>query len=70
MPTVHSIPVDQALLTAVMSGVLRPPMPLFIHFAEDAGVLGEKPVSYQFAALVCRLVLVPHMGMGVGVASG
>ncbi len=24
-----------------------------------AGVLGEKPVFYQFAALVCRLVLVP-----------
>ncbi len=28
LPTVHSVPVDQALLTAVMSGV-----PLFIHFA-------------------------------------
>ncbi len=37
---------------------------------EDAGVLGEKLVFYQFAALVCRLVLVPQQGMGVEVASG
>ncbi len=32
-PTVHSVPVDQALLTAVMSGVLRPPMSLLIYVA-------------------------------------
>ncbi len=32
-PTVHSVPVDQALLTAVMSGVLRLPVPLFTHVA-------------------------------------
>ncbi len=32
-PTVHSFPVDQALLTAVMSGVLRPPVPRFTHVA-------------------------------------
>ncbi len=37
---------------------------------EDAGVLGEKPVFYQFAALVCRLVLVPQWGMGAEFASG
>ncbi len=30
-PSVHSVPVDQALLTAVMSGVLKPPVPLFRH---------------------------------------
>ncbi len=32
-PTVHSVPVGQALLTAVMSGVLRPLVPLFTHVA-------------------------------------
>ncbi len=32
-PTVHSVPVDQALLTAVMSGVLSLPVPLFTHVA-------------------------------------
>ncbi len=37
---------------------------------EDAGILGEKPVFYQFATLVCRLVLIPQWGMGVEVASG
>ncbi len=37
---------------------------------EDAGVLGEKPIFYQFAVLVCRLVLVPQWGMGVEVAVG
>ncbi len=31
--TVHSVPVDQALVTAVMSGVLRPPVPRFTHVA-------------------------------------
>ncbi len=36
----------------------------------DAGILGEKPVLYQFAALVCRLVLVLQWRMGVEVASG
>ncbi len=53
-PAVHSVQVDQALLTAVMSGVLRPPMSLYIYIyicggavVEDAGVLGEKPVFYQ-----------------------
>ncbi len=32
-PTVHSVPVEQAMLTAVTSGVLRPPVPLFTHVA-------------------------------------
>ncbi len=32
-PTVHSVPGDQALLTAVMSGVLRLPVLLFTHVA-------------------------------------
>ncbi len=32
-PTVYSVPVDQALLTAVMSGVLTPPVTLFTHVA-------------------------------------
>ncbi len=35
---------------------------------EDAGVLGEKPVFYQFAALVCRLMLVPLWGVGAEIA--
>ncbi len=36
---------------------------------QDACILGEKPVFYQFAALVCRLVLIPQWGMGVEVTS-
>ncbi len=58
------VPVDQALLTAVMSGVLRPSVPPINTFSgavvEDTRVLGEKPAFYQFAALVCRLVLSPQ----------
>ncbi len=72
-PTVHSVPVDQALLTAVMSGVLRPPVPRFTHVAVPSLrmlAFWEKPVFYQFATLVCRLVLIPQWGMGVEVASG
>ncbi len=30
----------------------------------------ENPVFYQFATLVCQLVLVPQWGMGVEVAAG
>ncbi len=69
-PTVHSVPVDHPLLTAVMSGVLRPIYGHCCAVDEDAGILGEKSVFYQFAALVCRLVLFPQWGMGVEVASG
>ncbi len=72
-PTIHSVPVDQALLTAVMSGLVRPPVPLFTHVAvQSLRMLAfwERNQSYQFAALVCRLVLVPQWGMCVEVASG
>ncbi len=37
---------------------------------KDTGVPAEKPVLYQFAALVCRLVLVPQWGVDVEVAAG
>ncbi len=57
-PTVYSIPVDHALLTAVMSGVLRTPVPQFTHVAVPS--LRMLAVFYQFAALVCRLVLIPQ----------
>ncbi len=45
--TVHSVQVDQALLTAVMLGVLRPPVPLLTHVAVP---------SWRMLALLLLLV--------------
>ncbi len=43
--------------------------PRIIHSIPVDQVL-LKPVFYQFAVLVCRLVLVPQWGMGVEFVSG
>ncbi len=35
-PTAYAVPLDQALLSAVMQGVLRSPVPLLTHVAVPA----------------------------------
>ncbi len=63
-PTVHTVPVDQALLTTVMLGVLKPYVPLLIHVAVPSLrmlAFWDRSQSYKFAALVCQMVLVPQL---------
>ncbi len=51
------------MLTAVMSDVLRPPVPLLMHVVVSSSSLlafWEKPAFYQFVALICRMLFFPQ----------
>ncbi len=57
------------MLAAEMLDFLRPLVSINTFRGEDASAVEENPVFYQFAMLVCRLVLVPQWGMGVEVTA-